>query len=123
MNSIVHFEIQADDPLRAMEFYQKVFDWNIEKMHAPLEYWLIEMGDDLIGGAIKHREKPVIDESANAYVCIINVASIDEIAKKIISAGGSVTSEKTMIPTIGWHLYCKDTEGNVFGLIQYLQKQ
>ena len=120
MNKIVHFEISADDPLRAIEFYTKVFGWRIEKLPLPFDYWLIEMGDDTLGGAIKNREQPTTDDFPNAFVCIINVVSIDEITEKILSSGGKIIIPKRMIPTIGWNAYCKDTEGNQFGLIQYL---
>ena len=31
MPRVVHFEISADDPERAVKFYQKVFSWEIKK--------------------------------------------------------------------------------------------
>ena len=31
MDRVVHFEIQADNPERAIEFYKKVFGWNFQK--------------------------------------------------------------------------------------------
>ena len=31
MSRIVHFEINADDPQRAVAFYQNVFGWEIKK--------------------------------------------------------------------------------------------
>ena len=31
MSRVVHFEIPADDPERAVEFYKKVFGWKIDK--------------------------------------------------------------------------------------------
>ena len=30
MDSIVHFEIPADDPKRAGEFYNKAFGWDVQ---------------------------------------------------------------------------------------------
>jgi hypothetical protein len=40
MARVVHFEIPADKPERAVAFYQKVFDWKIEKFpgNDPLIY-------------------------------------------------------------------------------------
>jgi predicted enzyme related to lactoylglutathione lyase len=55
---VIHFEIHADDPKRAVEFYKKVFGWKISKWEGPAEYWLVTTGDDKqpgINGAIMHR--------------------------------------------------------------------
>ncbi len=34
---IVHFEIPADDPARAMAFYQSAFGWSFDKWEGPME--------------------------------------------------------------------------------------
>jgi predicted enzyme related to lactoylglutathione lyase len=34
---IVHFEIPADDPARAMAFYQSAFGWSFDKWEGPTE--------------------------------------------------------------------------------------
>ena len=39
MPRIVHFEIPAENPERAVKFYQKVFNWKIEKWAGPMDYW------------------------------------------------------------------------------------
>jgi len=31
MSRVVHFEIHADDPQRAVNFYHHIFDWQINK--------------------------------------------------------------------------------------------
>ncbi|MCP4708578.1 MAG: VOC family protein [Planctomycetes bacterium] len=118
MNRVVHFEIQADQPERAVEFYSSVFGWQVNKWPGPVNYWLIETGEgDGINGAIKDRVGPTSDEAIMGYVCTIEVASYDETAEKIPEAGGEVITEKMQIPGIGWHGYFKDTEGNVFGVM------
>ncbi len=37
MPRVVHFEIHADDPERAVRFYKKVFGWKIEKWQSGKE--------------------------------------------------------------------------------------
>jgi len=37
---------------------------------------------------------------------------------KAVAAGGSIAVPKMPIPTMGWLAYCKDTEGNLFGMMQ-----
>jgi uncharacterized protein len=38
MGRVIHFELNADDPARAAEFYKKVFGWKIEKWSGPQDY-------------------------------------------------------------------------------------
>jgi predicted enzyme related to lactoylglutathione lyase len=35
MARVIHFELAADDPERATEFYKNVFDWQIQKWEGP----------------------------------------------------------------------------------------
>ena len=53
-----------------------------------------------------------------AFVCTIDVKDLDVTLKQVKKAGGEVTLDKHPIPKIGWFAYAKDTEGNVFGLLQ-----
>jgi predicted enzyme related to lactoylglutathione lyase len=114
MPKVVHFEISADDPQRAVTFYEKLFGWEINKFGGPVDYWLIKTGNDDepgINGAIKRR----VDQEGT--VNTISVASIDEATPKVVQAGGSIVTPKVTIPGIGYHAYCKDTEGNIFGIL------
>jgi predicted enzyme related to lactoylglutathione lyase len=45
MPRIIHFELPADNPERAVEFYSKVFGWKMQKWEGPTEYWLVSTGD------------------------------------------------------------------------------
>jgi len=115
MPRIIHFEINADDPKRATEFYKKVFGWKVEKWEGPTDYWLVTTGDEKqpgIDGAIMERMKKA------TTINTIDVPSVDEFIKKIEKAGGKPVSEKTVIPGVGYFAYCKDTEGNIFGIMQ-----
>ena len=60
MPKVIHFEINADEPLRAKKFYESLFNWKIEKWDGPVEYWTIDAGDDDevgIEGGIQKREQ------------------------------------------------------------------
>jgi predicted enzyme related to lactoylglutathione lyase len=46
------------------------------------------------------------------------VAALDDQLAKVLSLGGSIALPKQPIPGVGWLAYAKDTEGNVFGLMQ-----
>jgi predicted enzyme related to lactoylglutathione lyase len=115
MPRVVHFEIPADDPARAVKFYEEVFAWEISKWDAPVDYWLIttgEEGEPGIDGAITPREE--VQSTTNT----ISVPNVDEFAQKVRDAGGQVVTERMTIPGFGYFHYCLDTEGNLFGIMQ-----
>ncbi len=115
MPRVVHFEISADDPQRASKFYADVFGWSIQKWDGPEPYWLIETGPKEtpgINGGLFVRQGPI------GHVNTIDVPSIDESLALVTTNGGEIAMPKHAIPGVGWHAYCKDTEGSLFGLLQ-----
>jgi len=50
-----------------------------------------------------------------AYVCTVDVASVDASIATVEASGGTVVLPKMAVPGVGWLVYCKDTEGNIFG--------
>lgn len=123
MTRLVHFEIHAENPEQAAEFYSKVFGWEIKKWDGPMPYWLITTGPSdqpgINGGILKRMgAKPVEGQAVNAFVCTIDVPSLDEYVIKATSNGGSIAMPKMPVPGMGWLAYCKDPEGNIFGMMQ-----
>jgi predicted enzyme related to lactoylglutathione lyase len=120
MPRVIHFEIHAEDPERAIRFYSGVFGWEVLKWDGPQEYWLINTGFDGpgINGGLIRRRGPVDGQAVRAYVCTIDVPSVDEYSQKVTDAGGQVVVPKMAIPGVGWLVYGKDPEGNVFGFMQ-----
>lgn len=123
MNRVIHFEIHADHPGRAIKFYSGIFGWKINEWDAnqPIDYWLITTGPKSSGninGAITKRSIPVTNDNIIAYVCTIEVENLDEMIEKVKSNSGQIINDKMEIPNIGWMVYAKDTEGNMFGLMQ-----
>ena len=116
MPRVVHFELPAEDPQRAVAFYEKAFGWTITKWEGPFDYWLVTTGSDDepgINGAITPRMMP-----EQVTTDTIGVESVDDSLKKIVEAGGTVSQPKQAVPGIGYIAYCTDTEGNLFGVIQ-----
>ena len=117
MPRVVHFEIPTDNPERAIEFYQKVFDWQIQKWPGPTDYWLVTTGpadQPGINGGIMHR--PAGPRAAT--VNTVEVASLDDTVATIERSGGKVVVPRMPIPGVGYLAYCADPEGNVFGVMQ-----
>jgi predicted enzyme related to lactoylglutathione lyase len=115
MARVVHFEINADDGERAVEFYTKVFGWTVENWNGPIDYWLLMTGEGEPGidGAVTLRQDP-----PEATVNTIDVDSVGEYITRAVQHGGTVLMPKMAVPGVGWMAYCKDTEGNTFGLMQ-----
>ncbi len=51
----IHFEIPAENPERAMQFYSSVFGWKFNKWDGPMDYWVISTGT---GGRTRNRWGP-----------------------------------------------------------------
>jgi predicted enzyme related to lactoylglutathione lyase len=121
MPRVVHFEIQAGEPARAISFYEKVFGWTFQKWEGPMDYWLITTGPDSqpgINGGLLPRQGELDGQAVIAYVCTVDVEAVDASAATVEKNGGQVVVPKMPIPGMGWLVYCKDTEGNIFGMMQ-----
>ena len=84
MPRVIHFEIHAENPERAIKFYGDVLGWTFNKWDGPMPYWLVLTGQDSqpgINGGLMPRRGTIDGEAVIAYVC-------------------------------------KDTEGNIFGMMQ-----
>ncbi len=121
MPRVVHFEIHAEDPERAARFYTSVFGWDIQKWEGPADYWMVKTGppeEPGIDGGIHPRQGTIDGTAVIAYVCTIEVDNVDAYHDKAITAGAAIAVPKMPIPNVGWLVYLKDTEGNLFGLFQ-----
>ncbi|MDF1497532.1 MAG: VOC family protein [Patescibacteria group bacterium] len=131
MNRIIHFEIHASDPIKIADFYASVFGWKIEewipegveKMEDENRYWMITTGGEkepgINGGLMFRRgEKPKEKQAVNSYVCTIDVKSLDDMVTKVQDAGGALDVPRMPIKGMGWLAYCKDPDGNIFGMME-----
>jgi len=123
MYRVVHFEIQADDPQRAMAFYGDVFGWRFDDYSSMVgvPYWGVITGEEGvpgINGGLLQRPcpAPAPEQGTNAFVCTIGADDFDGLAAKILDAGGAVAMPKYALPGMAWQGYFLDPEGNTFGL-------
>ncbi len=114
MPRVIHFEINATDAQRAVEFYTKVFGWTITKWEGPFDYWLISTGEDGDPGI----DGAIMAGGGAPTVNTIDVPSVDEFIEKVKAAGGRLVSPKNAIPGVGYHAYCEDAEGIPFGMME-----
>ena len=116
-NSVVHFEIPADDVARAKAFYETVFGWTIKAFPMPpgQEYFGVttrKKGEPGIDGGMMKRQMP-----SQPFTNYVTVKSIDAMNQAVQANGGIVVLPKQEIGKgMGWISAFKDTENNVIGL-------
>ncbi len=48
----------------------------------------------------------------------LSVTDLDASVAAVLAAGGSVVEARMVVPGVGYLAYCRDTEGNPFGMMQ-----
>lgn len=121
-NSVVHFEIYADDPEKLGKFYASLFDWSIDPIPG-MDYRYIKtvetdakgmptQAGGINGGMMK---RPAGYED-RAFMNYVNVDSIEESVARAEKLGAKVMKGKTPIPGIGWFAMLTDPQGNFFAI-------
>lgn len=120
MDSVVHFEIPADDLERAKKFYTEVFGWKMQDM-PEMKYVAITTAETserglprkpgaINGGMMKK------DGTAPSPVVVVNVESAAASIEKIEGAGGELIMPAMKVGDMGLYARVKDTEGNIIGV-------
>ena len=124
-NTIVHFDIPAENPEKLKKFYSKLFNWLIYRCPGPTEYYMIETvpvdetGAPVrpgVNGGMTKKDHPELKP-----VNYITVDNIDESIQKIKDLGGTITQPKQEISGIAWISHATDPEGNPFAIMQSLR--
>jgi len=117
-NLIAWIEIPTENFDRAIDFYNAVFDFNLEKMDFGNEKMACLPGDV---GAIFYKEnyKP----SKDGVIVSLNVEDIEHSLEKIQKQGGKIITQKTKIEVEnrGYFALFVDCEGNRIGLYEDLK--
>ena len=103
MPRVVHGEIHADDPARAVAFYSEIFGWTIKQWGA-VEYWLATTGEGPgINGAIVPRRgpRPAAGQPVNAHAWTIEVDDLDAYLARVLARGGALAVPRVPIPGVG----------------------
>lgn len=122
-HTVVHFEIPADQPERAAEFYRELFGWKIDHMGGPMDYWLVNTvptdaegrpAEPGVNGGLMRRMF-----AGQTPVNYISVENVDEFSEKAERLGAKVVVPKRPVPGMGWFAQLTDTEGNIFAIWQH----
>lgn len=127
INSVVHFEIEADDINRAQQFYQEIFGWKIVRVPDPkMEYYIAyttEVDDKYMPktpGAINGGLQKRSSHGAGT-VLVINVPDLNATLTQIQAQGGKIIMPQTQVADMGLYARVTDSEGNLIGVWQDLK--
>jgi predicted enzyme related to lactoylglutathione lyase len=123
MNPVTWFSIPAEDTKRSAAFYRQAFGWQVE----PLTEETNDVFDYNVVVNSDSNEQYVSNEKGRLNGCIVKKATgiahpvvlvevedLDEAARKIVAAGGSVVSAKIPMKSLnGVFILAKDPEGNL----------
>ena len=125
MNSVVHFEIPAEDRKRIANFYTKVFGWKTQQLGEDMgNYVLVTTTDSDENGPKKPGAinggffQKTDDKPAQYPSVVIVVEDVKEHMMNVEKSGGKVLGEPMDIPGVGLYVSFFDTEGNRVGMIQ-----
>jgi predicted enzyme related to lactoylglutathione lyase len=111
MQRPVFFEIPTQNAERAQSFYSTLFGWKFARYDGMENYWLISTGEGPgIDGGLMTRPGPVTNT--------IDVPSLSEAMEGVQAHGGEIVVQPQEIPGVGTLAYCRDPDGNIFGIIE-----
>ncbi len=123
-NSIIHFEIPADDIDRAKRFYAEAFGWRIEAypgmnyhgvMTTEVDDKQMPVKPGAINGGMFQRDDTW---KMPGPVLTIGVDDIDEALRAVEKQGGKTLRGREAVADMGFTGYFTDPEGNIVGLWQ-----
>lgn len=113
MNGFCHIEIPTTDPEKSRQFYEQVFDWDIEEL-PEMNYLMFKAPEGPGGGLVKMDSIPEETGMMN-FIC---VEDIEETLDKIAQHGGEILEEKTEFGSFGWDAKFADPCGVILGIWQ-----
>ena len=117
VNPASYFEIPVSDLDRAVQFYETVFEYALERTIIdgnPMALFPFQENHSGITGALAKGES--YTPSKDGVRVYLSVDSIDTVLKKVVRSGGKVCYPKTSIGELGWVAEFEDSEGNVIAL-------
>ena len=119
MNAIRWFEIYVNDMNRAKTFYEKVFDFKLQKMESPmkeLELWGFPSDQKNYGSGGALCKMEGFSAGGNSTIVYFGSDDCAVEEKKVTAAGGSVMRPKFSIGPYGFISLVFDTERNMIGI-------
>lgn len=111
------FECYTSDVERARVFYSELFGWTIDPMEMSdgSIYQLIKSGQTGIGGLMSLASEHPTDPFWLSY---LSVANVDEIARRVVSEGGTSVQQGFDVPGVGRIAVVQDPQRAILALFK-----
>ncbi|MEP6946006.1 MAG: VOC family protein [Acidobacteriota bacterium] len=117
---ICWYELATTDLPAAVEFYSKMFGWNIERSKVtPMDYKEILLKGRARGGMMAIDEKWGPAPPPTHWSTYIAVDNADLTAKQIVANGGTIRVPPFDAPGVGRMAMVADPSGANFAIIQF----
>lgn len=117
-NALNWFEIPATDISRAKEFYERIFEIEMEEMEmSGMKYAMFpfDPANAKVAGGLA--QSPMHIPSATGSIIYLNAnPDLQNVLDRIEEAGGKITMPKTSIGQNGFMAFFTDSEGNTVAL-------
>ena len=118
-NPVIWFEIPALDLERAADFYEAVFEVDLQIADVgPSRLALFPSEDGIAGAAGALAKRTNFEPSAGGALVFFSVSSIGDVIARTTEAGGQILMPQTELPGLGYTANIGDTEGNQIALYQ-----
>lgn len=128
MDPVTWFSIPAEDTDRATAFYGKVFGWQIQPLTKEtdkvFDYNVVvnsASDQDFVSQELGRINGCIVKKATGITtpVVLVEVDDLDESARKVVAAGGSVVSERIPMKSLnGDFILVKDPEGNTIEIFE-----
>jgi predicted enzyme related to lactoylglutathione lyase len=106
---VVHFEIGCRDSAKTADFFNRLFDWQMQPMGPAT---MINTGT---GAGIQGHISSLGHEPHNYTTFYVQVDNVQAYLDKVVALGGKILVHPVEIPT-GTFAWFADLEGNTIGL-------
>lgn len=110
------FDLPAVDMADARAFYEGLFGWEFLRLSddALPDYWVIQAGEELIGGL---RHVPRVQKADGTPVLYFTVADLEASSGRVRELGGTLVGERVNLgKNRGLYQWFRDREGNLAAL-------
>jgi hypothetical protein len=131
MDKVQHFEVPAEDLVRARKFYEQSFGWITQEWPMPDGSKYVGLYTGPVDEKNRWKEPGFInggmvqkggDFPISSPTIAIVVEDMETALNKVKTSGGAIVMDKKDITGMGLYAYVKDTEGNIIGVWQDIKK-
>lgn len=116
-NPIVWCEIYVQDMDRAKQFYESVFEVELEKLeNSDIDMWAFPMTMDAVGASGALVKMDGVKSGGSGTIPYFHCNEVAVELERAVAAGGQIHTPKTSIGQYGFMALIVDTEGNMIGL-------